>query len=95
MFARITRYKMKDGSRDDATAIMEGLKEEIMSLPGMQQFINSMDEDGSGHIIAIVESRTTSEANALRIKELWGTFSDLLERAPEMVGHDIVANWSN
>ena len=95
MFARITKYKMKAGSLDQATEIMNGLKGEIMGLPGIHQFINTMDEDGSGHIIAIVESRETSEANAARVQEIWGAFAGLLEAAPEMTGHDILVNWSN
>lgn len=86
---------MKDGSRDSAMEILDGLKGEIMALPGMHQFINTMDDDGSGHIVALVESRETSEANAPRVQEIWGAFADLLESAPAMEGHDVIANWSN
>ena len=79
MFVRITKYKIKDGSQDSAVDIMNGLKREIMALPGMVQFINSMDDDGNGHVIAVVDNRKVSEANAPRIREIWANFADLLE----------------
>ena len=95
MFLRITEYKMKDGSRDAATEIMERVKGDILAMPGVHQFVNAMDDDGSGHIVVLSESRETSEANAPRVKEIWVNFADLLESAPTMVGHDVIANWNN
>ena len=47
MYARITPYKMKPGSREAATAKMNELKAEILGLPGMQHFMSAMNEDGS------------------------------------------------
>ena len=35
MFARITHYKMKPGSRDAATDLLNSLRDQIMSMPGM------------------------------------------------------------
>lgn len=95
MFVRITKYKMKSDAQDSAVDIMNGLKTEIMSLPGMKQFINSMDDDGSGHIISVAESREISDANASRIKDLWANFAHLLESPPTMEGHDVLADWRN
>ena len=94
MFVRITEYKMKAGSRDAAMEIMERVKGDILAMPGIHQFVNGMDDDGSGHIVVLSESRETSEANASRVKEIWANFADLLESAPTMVGHDVIANWS-
>ncbi len=51
MFARITRFKMKPGSRDAATEKMEELKSRIMGMPGMVSFTNVMNEDGSGVVV--------------------------------------------
>ena len=39
MYARITSYKMKPGSREAATAILNGLKADILALPGIVRFI--------------------------------------------------------
>jgi hypothetical protein len=95
MFARVTNYKMKPGSKDAATVIMNSLKSEIMGMPGIHNFINVMNDDGSGCVISVVESEETSNANAAKVAELWGAFSDHLEAAPNAVGYDVVADWSN
>lgn len=93
MFARVTHYKMKPGSREPATAKMEELKGRILGMPGLQQFINVMNDDGSGYVIALVESEETSNANAETVKALWGEFSDYLEDMPKPTGYDVVVNW--
>ena len=93
MFARVTHYKMKPGSRDATTAIMNSLKSQIMGMPGMHNFINVANEDG--YVISVVENEATSNANAPKVAELWGAFSDYMEAAPKAVGYDVVANWSN
>lgn len=95
MFARITQYKMKPDSRDATTAIMNSLKDEIMGMPGMHNFINVSHDDGSGYVISVVESEATSNANAAKVAELWGAFSDHMEAPPKAVGYDVIANWSN
>lgn len=93
MFARITHYKMKPGTRDEAVKVLEGLKSQIMSLPGTVQFINAANEDGSGYVIAINESRELSEGNLSKSKEIWGNFGQFLEAMPTPEGFDIVVNW--
>lgn len=95
MFARVTHYKMKAGSKDATTEILNSLKPKIMGMPGMHNFINVANEDGSGYVISVVESEATSNANAAKVAELWGVFSDYLEAVPEATGYDVVANWSN
>ena len=95
MFARITEYKMKPGSKDAATTLMHSLKQQILGMPGMHNFINVMNEDGSGYVISVVESEATSNANAAKVAELWGAFAEHMESAPKAVGYDVVANWSN
>lgn len=95
MFARVTPYKMKPGTRDDAMALMEQLKSRIMGMPGMHNFINVMNEDGSGYVISVVESEATSNANAESVKALWGEFAPMLEAMPVPEGYDVMANWAN
>ena len=95
MFARVTKYKMKPGSREAATALMNQLKGEIMGMPGMHNFVNVMNDDGSGYVISIVENEATSDANAEKVKALWGQFSEHLESVPTPEGYDVIANWAN
>ena len=95
MFARVTQYKMKPGSRDAATAKMEELKGRILGMPGMHNFINVMNEDGSGYVVALVESEEISNANAEAVKALWGEFAEFLEEVPSPQGFDVLVHWSN
>lgn len=94
MFARVTQYKMKLGSREAATAKMEELKDRILGMPGMHNFINVMNDDGSGYVVALVESEEVSNANAENVKALWGEFAEYLEEVPNPQGFDVLVNWS-
>lgn len=95
MYARITKYKMKAGSMDEATSIMNSVKDQIMALGGLQQFYNCGNEDGSGYIISIVGSKEQSDANAESVKTIWAGVGSLLEAAPIVEGYDVLADWSN
>ncbi|WP_298917887.1 hypothetical protein [uncultured Roseobacter sp.] len=48
---------MKPESVSAMTGILNDLKEQVMALPRLQQFINTINEDGSGCVIAIVENQ--------------------------------------
>lgn len=95
MFARVTEYKMKSGSRDAATETLNAMKSQIMAMPGMLQFINVMNEDGSGCVVALVENEETSNANAEAAAAAWAQFLDVLEATPSPKGYDVIANWTN
>ena len=95
MFARITQYQMKPDSKQAATELMHSLKDQIMGMPGIHNFVNVMNEDGSGYVIAVVESEASSDANNEKVAALWSQFSDHLLATPKPVGYDVVANWRN
>lgn len=95
MFARITPYKLKPGSIDGAVAKAEELKSRIMGLPGVVEFINAVDDDGNGYIVSVVESRETSDANADKVRALWGEMSEFLAEPPTPGGYDIKMHWKN
>ena len=63
MHMRVTHYKMKPDAMEAATAKLHDIKAQIMALPGMHQFTNSANADGTGCIVSLVESREISEAN--------------------------------
>jgi len=95
MYARITKYKMKAGSRDEAVALMESIKGQIMALNGVRHFYNCGNDDGSGYVISIVDSKEQSDANAEGVKAIWAGFAPLMEAAPTAEGYDVLADWSN
>ena len=94
MHARVTKYKMKADAMDDAVALVNKFRDEIMAMPGMIHFINVANDDGSGYVVALVESREVSDANADLVREMWGRFADHLEEMPTPEGYDVIANWS-
>jgi len=94
MYARVTPFRMKPGSRDEAMRIMEEVKGRILGLAGMQQFLCCMDDDGSGYVIATVESKAASDGNAAQIAEIWSAFAGLLAEPPVPAGYDLLADWT-
>ncbi|WP_299850093.1 hypothetical protein [uncultured Roseovarius sp.] len=95
MFMRVTHYKMKPNSIVAAKAMVAQMQEQIMGMPGMLRFTNSINDDGSGCVVALVESKALSDANAGRVAEAWAAFSDHLDGAPEPRGFEVFADWSN
>ena len=64
-------------------------------MPEIHNFINVLNDDGSGYVISVVESEATSNANATKVAEPWGAFSDHMEATPKAEAYDVIANWSN
>lgn len=95
MFARITNYKMKRDSIPAAVALMEKLKPDILAMPGMVRFINTLDEDGAGYVLSIVESKEASDANQAAVQAMWSNFAEYLEEPPVPQGFGVIADWSN
>lgn len=90
MFARVTKYQMKPGSIDEAMSVLEGLKPQIMGMPGMIEFLNVIDDDGNGYVISVVESQEISDANQPTVAALWAKFADYLTGPPSATGHNVL-----
>ena len=94
MHVRITHYRMKPEAIEAATALLHEMKEQIMALPGLKQFIYSINSDGTGCVVAVVESREISDANEPAVQALWAHYADHLLKAPKAEGYDVIADWS-
>ncbi len=92
MFARITKYRMKPEAIEAAKAKLNELKPRIMSMPGMRNFINVMNSDGSGYVISVVENEQVSNANQEAVQALWANFADYLAEPPSAEGFDVLMN---
>jgi hypothetical protein len=95
MYARITPFKMKPGSKKDATKLVEGLKSQIMALPGVHQFINVMDDNGAGYVISLTDIETPSPETNEKIKNIWSGFAEYLEAPPVAATYGLIAHWRN
>ncbi len=94
MFARITPYKLRAGTVEAATARARELKPEIMALPGMINFTNVLNADGSGYVISLVESREVSDGNIERVRQIWSKMGEFLAEMPVPEGYDVVDHWT-
>lgn len=95
MYARITHYKLKPESIEEAMAKLDALRPEIMAMPGVVRFINTLNDDGTGYVLSVVESKETSEANEGAVQAMWGNFADYLLEMPTPQGYGVIADWSN
>lgn len=71
------------------------LKPQIMSLPGMLNFINVVNEDGYGYVIAVVESEEISNASQDNVQAIWAKFADHLAKPPVADRFMVLMNGSN
>lgn len=95
MIVRITPYKMRPETREAAAEVLDLLKDQIMGLQGISEFLNVSKEDGSGYVVALVESHEAIAANAEKVKEIWSNFNEFLEAVPEPQDYEIMAHWKN
>lgn len=89
MYARITTYQIRKGRIDDALALAESMKPEIMEIPGIKYWFNTANDDGSAALIAIYESRASAEAATETAREIFGRFSEYLQSDPRPTGYDV------
>ena len=95
MYARVTSYRMKPDSITAAEALLNQVKSEIMAMPGMLNFINVIDADGNGYVVAVVESEETSNANQEMVEAMWARFGDFLAEPPQPGGYRVMMNEAN
>jgi hypothetical protein len=94
MQTRITRFKMRPEAAEAARALMLELKDEIRAQPGLRRCIVVMNEDGSGHVVALIDERGSLPESVDRVRALWHKFHDHLETKPEPEIFEVVADWS-
>lgn len=93
MFARITKYRIRPETVDTVRAELERARPEIMALPGLKHFVSVMNEDGSGYVVAFVDSREPSALRRGKIEAIWERFSAYLEAPPTVESFAVIADW--
>ena len=79
MHVRVTHYRVKPGRVDEAVAGRDELMPEIERIPGLKRYMNLWNDDGTGLVVAVYESKAAAEASAETAKAMWSRLSDLLE----------------
>lgn len=91
MYARVSTYKMKLETFDEAQAMIEGIGPQVAALPGLRDFKNvGRGSDGTGVVVAIYDDQAAAEAATAAAKEIWAKFTDYLVGPPEIEGYDMV-----
>ncbi|SHE71332.1 hypothetical protein SAMN04487965_0489 [Microbulbifer donghaiensis] len=95
MYARITTYKVKPADYETIDKRIEVLTPEIMSIPGLKQWISCGDENGERVIIGIYKSKEDAEQATSKVKELFAKFEEFYDVAPTPHGYEVLRLESN
>jgi quinol monooxygenase YgiN len=95
MFARISTFNMKPESIADAEAKIAELMPTVMAMDGMVTFTLTINADGSGVVVSVIESEEQSNANQEQVAALWAQFGDFLAAPPEVTGYRVLQHQSN
>ena len=93
MYVQLSHYQIKPGHRSACIELMNRLKPQIMALPGLKQFLNVINDDDSGYVLAVMASQEQAQKNEGRVRELWTAFAAHLTQLPAVEGHEILADW--
>ena len=91
MFARISRFNVKDGRLDDLKAYRDGRIQKLKKQQGLKYMLGLQGQDGEHLVVAIYESRTHAESE-LAMKtagEFWFQITDLIEGKPDVRSYDV------
>ena len=93
MRARVTHYKVRPDAIPAARAEIETMKDEIMELHGMRQFLSVLNDAGDGYVVSLLDAGEAPKEDAERIRALWGRMAPHLEATPAPSEYDVVAWW--
>ncbi len=92
MHARITRYELKPDRLQEANALIEKLRPQILQIPGLMEYLSFRSYDGTkGTVITIYESRAHAEASMQKALQLWVKLTEFLVETPESEGYELTA----
>jgi hypothetical protein len=94
MQTRITRFKMRADAVEAARALMESLRAEIMDQPGVGRVVITMNPDGAGYVIALIDEAGSSAEAVDRVRGIWHRFHDHLEATVDPEIYEVIADWS-
>ncbi len=95
MYARITTYHCKTEKLDEAIALGEKLKPEMMEIPGLKQMFMTGNKDGNCALIGIYDSRESAEAAKDTVRALFARFAEYIDSEPQPLGYEVLIHWTN
>lgn len=95
MYARITTYHCKIEMLNDAIALVEKMKPEIMGIHGLKHWFSTDSEDGNCALIAIYNSREAAEAATDAVRDLFGRFAEYIDSEIQPLGYEVLVHGTN
>ena len=95
MYARITTYHCKAEKLNDAIALVEKLKPEMMEIPGLKQMFMTGNKDGNCALIAIYDSSEAAEAATDTVRALFARFAEYIDSEPQPMGYEVLLHGTN
>ena len=95
MYARITTYHCKTETRDEAIALFEKMKPEIMAIPGLKHMFHTGNEDGNCALIGIYDNREAAQAATDTVRAFFARFAEYIDSAPQPLGYEVLVHGTN
>ena len=95
MYARITTFRTNSERYDEANALAEELKPEIMAIPGIKFWFDAGNNEGEGIVIAVYDSKDSAEAAMPAAREIFSRFGEFMESPPEIKGYEVMVHGTN
>ncbi len=91
MFARISRFNVKDGRLDDLKAYRDGRIQKLKKQQGLKYMLGLQDQDGEHLVVAIYESRTHAESELVMntAGKFWFKVANLIEGTHEVRSYEV------
>ena len=91
MFARISRFKVRDGRLDELKAYRDGRIQKLEKQQGLKYMFGLQGQDGEHLVVALYESGAHAESElALKTAgEFWFQITDLVEGRPEIRSYEV------
>lgn len=94
MHAKVTKFKMRKGTKEEGMIALEGLRSEIMALPGILMVTTVRNAAREGYVVSVNQSEAQAHANAAKVAALWARFAGFMEAMPSTEDHEVLAHWT-
>lgn len=95
MYTRINTYHCRAEMLDDAIALAEKIKPEIMAIHGLKHWFSTGNKDGNCVLIGIYENREAAEAATDTVRALFARFAEYIDSELQSHGYEVLVHGTN
>jgi hypothetical protein len=90
MHARLTRFTLKPGKREDWIRFREEADGEVRALKGLKHWIGLVGDNDDVVVVAIYDYAASIEESMPALHRLWERSAHLMEEQPSTVHYEVV-----